>query len=626
MVVVERTSARTAWVVAALSVLLGVGIALRLPALGDWSLFRDDAWQSLATRVGSVSEVVITGGTAPGYALLLRGWSWAFGEGSSSLLSLSALAGLVGILATTLLARRFGLHWASAMVAGTVIAAGSVSIDYSGRVKPFVVDALITVILTWLALDAVERVTKDRVLVLSLLASLAFVFSATSAPVGAVGVAAVAANSWRQSGERTLALWSVFCYSFVTCGWYFLMVRPATTEVLDEFWEGRFVDLSQGLSGVVERGTAFVAGASPGRTHPLALACLLAVGLVTIAARRRWLHGILLLGPVAVTALLSALGVVPFGGGRTDLFLYPMVAIVAGYGTDLLARAWGRELHPWLVIGAASLVMIGFAATAVPGTYPEESGREITHGVLRVAQPTDLIVTLPETSYLWARYAPAEVGVVRDPHSMTGFTPQIDDPRVLFLPGFEMSSAGSASLAAREHALGLTRVQLDVASPRRVWVVEATYFDSPFLELEQLLLDRGYTVSDAVEREFAVALLYTRPRAHGIHADSGAAETNRQGTSLALEIPMRGVAMTSFGGSPSSSLTGEAGSRRSVPLCSSVMPRAWQSFPGPFARSLSRPRRLFARASPSITSPPRMSIPHPTPSGPAAVLAQLWTP
>ena len=455
-------------------------------------------------------EVVITGGTAPGYALLLRGWSWVFGEGSFSLLFLSFLVGLVGILATTLLAWRFGLHWASAMVAGTVIAAGSVSIDYSGRVKPFVVDALITVVLTWFALDAVERVTKSRVLVQSLLASVAFIFSATSAAVGAIGVAAVAAKSWRERGERTVAIWSVAFFGLVTCSWYFLVVRPATTEVLDEFWEGRFIDLSQGLSGIVERGTAFVAGASPGLTHLLTLACLLAVGLVTIAARRRWLHGLLLLGPVVVTALLSALGVVPFGGARTDLFLYPLVAIVAGYGTDLLHRVWGRDLHPWLVIGVASLVIIGFAANAVPGTYPEESGREITQDVLRVAQPSDLIVTLPEVSYLWARYASGEVGVVRDPHSMTGFTPQIDDPRVLFLPGFEMSSAGPANLAAREHALGLTRNRLDVASPRRVWVVEATYFDSPFLQLEQLLLDRGYTVSEGVEREFAVAVLYTR--------------------------------------------------------------------------------------------------------------------
>jgi hypothetical protein len=510
MVVVERTGARTAWVAAALAGLLGVGIGLRLSALGNWSLFRDDAWQSLATRVGSLSEVVISGGTAPGYALLLRGWTWALGEGSFNLLFLSVLAGVVGILATTLLARRFGLHWASALVAGTVIATGSVSIDYSGRVKPFVVDALITVMLTWFALDAVERETKNRVLVLSLLASLAFVFSATSAPVGAIGVAAVAATSWRQGDERALAVWALFCYVFVTCGWYLLVVRRATTDVLDEFWGGRFIDLSQGLAGVVERGTVFVVGAGPGLMHPVILTGLLAVGLITIAARRRWLHGYLLLGPIVVTASLSAFGVVPFGGGRTDLFLYPLVAIVAGYGTDALATAGARVLRPWLVIGVASLVMIGFAARAAPAKYPEESGREITQDVLRVAQPSDLIVTLPEMSYLWARYAPAEVGVVRDPHSMTGFTPQIEDPRVLFLPGFEMSSLGPASLAAREHALGLTRVQLELASPRRVWVVEATYFDSPFLELEQLLLDRGYTVSDAVEREFAVAVLYTR--------------------------------------------------------------------------------------------------------------------
>ena len=508
----EKAGGRTVWPTVVLIGLLVVGFALRWPALGDWSLYRDDAWQSLATRMGPVSEVVLTGVTAPGYAVVLRGWGWVFGDASVSLLIPSFLAGLVCILATTLLAKRFGLNWASALVAGAVMATGSVSVEYSARVKPFIFGALITVILTWFALATVENTTRTRVFYLALLASFAFVFSASSAPVAAIGIAAVVANSWHQRGERDVSILAAVCYAFVTFGWYFLVVRPATTQVLQEWWEGRFFDVSQGLSVVVRRGAAFVAGAgveNAGMVHHLALSGLIAAGLVTIAVRRRWLHGYLLLGPVIVTALLSALGVVPFGGGRTDLFLYPLISILAGYGIEAIAGAqeWGKR--SWLAVGVTALVMAGLVARSEPTTYPEESGREITQDVLRLAEPTDLIMTLPETSYLWARYAPNEVGVARDTHAMTGFTPYIDDGRVLFLPGFEMSSTGPANLAAREHSLSLARDRLDVESPSRVWVVESTYFDSPFPELRRLLLDRRYAVSETVEREFAVARLYT---------------------------------------------------------------------------------------------------------------------
>jgi hypothetical protein len=500
---------------------MAVGAALRLPAIADWSLYRDDAWQSLATRVDSVSEIVITGVTAPGYAVFLHAWSWAFGDSSVSLLIPSVIAGLISILATALLARKLHLSWTSAFVAGAVMAIGAVSVALSGRVKPFIADAVITVLLTWLALDTIQDRTKRKVILMALIASISFLWSASAALVAVVCIALVLATSWRKPGERAVAMWSTLGFALVSLGWYMVVLRPATTEVLHEFWESRLIHVSEGLPGAARRVAIFFAGAGPdaaGLPLLIALAGLVGAGVITMIVRRRWIHGALLVGPVAVTALLSALGLVPFGGGRTDLFLYPLVSVLAGYGLDAFAVAGiqaGRRL--WPAMAVAALTVIALVASSEPADYPEESGREITRAVLDLARPTDLIVTLPETSYLWARYAPGEVGVARDEYAMTGFTPEIDDQRVLFLPGFELTSAGEANLKAREHALETMTERLDATRPARIWVVEATYFDNPFPELEQVLIDGDYAVADTVTRDFALARLYS---SRGHQADS----------------------------------------------------------------------------------------------------------
>jgi hypothetical protein len=237
------------------------------------------------------------------------------------------------------------------------------------------------------------------------------------------------------------------------------------------------------------------------------VALLVIVGTGKLLAARRWEDLTLLLGPVLLAAALAIAGISPFGGGRTDLYLYPLVAVVAGVGFETLGHLLARNARTGLAL--ASVVALVLLLSARPVEYREDDGRAVTAAVLAAAESEDMIITLPETSYLWARYAPGDVGVEADDRAMTGFTPTIDDERLLFLPGYELTGTEPATRSARSSSLRQTRAEIEQQSPHRVWVVEATLFESNVLpELNALLDESGYRPIEQIELPLAKATLW----------------------------------------------------------------------------------------------------------------------
>lgn len=100
---------------------------------------------------------------------------------------------------------------------------------------------------------------------------------------------------------------------------------------------------------------------------------------------------------------------------------------------------------------------------------------------------------------------------------------------------------------------------------------------------------------------------------------------NRHGVSIALEIPIRGVALhvVTEPKGPSSRI---GPLKRSNPECEPLRPRAWPRRPGPFERSVALPRRRSAVRRPSTTSPPRIRTAFGVPAGPTTTLAHQCTP
>ena len=402
------------------------------------------------------------------------------------------------------------------MAAG-VVATSGIAVQFSTRVKPFVLEALITVALTWVFFATTRRPTMRRLIVCGAAACLALILSAATAPVASVGLSLLVIVAWGVEPRLgRVALGVGIGYAALLGLWYVLVLSPAITPVLSEWWSGHFLPINDHLTlgSVSRRFAALGAGLAPGNSMvPRALVAaglgaLVISGAWSLLRRRDLAVLVLLLGPIVAGLVLAVLSISPFGGGRTDLVVYPLFAVLAALGVDAITSWLPQRLEGVARVSVVAIIAAALLATASPATYPsEEDGRAITRDVLAQAAPDELIVTLPETSYLWARYTPDDVGVVRDEHAMTGFTPTTTDRRVLLLSGFELGRGGPANLEARSVSLESARSVISSSQAEGVWVVMATFFPTNVLpELDEILVEAGYSPTGIVERPFAEAV------------------------------------------------------------------------------------------------------------------------
>src|SRR4051794_5783875 len=164
-------------------------LVIRVHSLGPASLYRDDTWQAIATRATSLSDIARAGVAAPGYAFLLRAWSTVAGHSTLALQIPAVAAGVAAPILVYPLARRFGLRPWPALVAGVFLFTSQIMLQMSVRVKPFALDALVTMALLALALRASEAPRNDRRwLALLVVAALALFFSASTLPVIAAAI------------------------------------------------------------------------------------------------------------------------------------------------------------------------------------------------------------------------------------------------------------------------------------------------------------------------------------------------------------------------------------------------------------------------------------------------------
>ena len=203
------------------------------------------------------------------------------------------------------------------------------------------------------------------------------------------------------------------------------------------------------------------------------LACVVVVGTVSMVRRRGVAVAGLLVGPIVVAAALQFVGKVPFGTGRTDLYLFPASLLLASATIDSIAgwRPVMSRLRPASTI-LAGLVVVPMLIVAVATTpdrdYPATDARSAAAFVRTQAGPSDLIVTAPELGYIYAFYVPDPIEAAAEAASLTNFTPVVGDRRVMVLPHF---SAGAPRVEERVADAMLSAVG-DLEPSAHLWLLE----------------------------------------------------------------------------------------------------------------------------------------------------------
>ncbi len=405
--------------------LLVAAIALRAPGLDPSSLWLDDTWIALVHKVDELPLVMRMGVTAPGFSLVLKAMFSTFGFSHLAAQALPFLAAIAAPSLVYLLARRWGTSRSAAALAGVLLLLSPIHVTYSTNVKQYTLDVILVLLLVWLSWRATRRPATERqdaLAVLSLIGLLSIFFSASVTPVAVVAVAVPALPGLRRS-EWRYARWPAVLAVF-TLAWA-INLRGWISTGLTGFWDERTEDGMAGLLVGYGRLLRSFTGS------PWLGAAVLLLGLLGLR-RVDWSLRALLLGPLAVAGVASFVGV-PLGTGRTDMYLYGLLAIAAGLGVDafLTGQRWR-----WAVV----LVTVVVMATPLPRTgYATEDGgmiqdtRPLIEQASELLGPDDTLLTLG-SYHATTLYGPWDVEIRHSERSTQGWWATILDDRVQNLP------------------------------------------------------------------------------------------------------------------------------------------------------------------------------------------------
>jgi hypothetical protein len=442
-----------------LGVLAVVGAIARAGGFSSGTLFRDDAWVALTTRVplATAARMVVT---TPGFVLGERVWIGWFPHTVWLDQLPTFLASVAGIVAVGRLARWWGLSAPASLVAAGVVALAYSDVQYATRVKPYAFDLLGACLILFLA-ERVRRRGARAAPWLAVASVAVCAVSLTPVPlVVGVWVALGAESLVRRAPSARLVASGVAAAAGLVALW--LAVRGGISPRLRSSWDGYYlvVRSPHGLAHSARTiGDGLLRGV--GVTTPSlgvkGLGTLDRVGLVAafVLGLGAWRRQLLALAALAAAVVLSIPSLVPLGTGRTDAYLYPAIALVVAEGAAL---AWRWAVRAPRAVGVAvvcaSLVVAGLLVTdrvLHRPRYPGGSFASVSRVVHRALGDGARVVIGGTARWPWAYYDAHRVRIsFRDPGRFNnGYAPVTDDPRVVVIPGSAIEGGyGAASLAA----------------------------------------------------------------------------------------------------------------------------------------------------------------------------------
>lgn len=360
-------------------VLIALGIALRVRQFAACpSYWYDEAYllmnvfhKSFAELLGPLRD---NQAAPPLFLWLLRGLYQLVG-GSECCMRLPALAeSIAGLMVMAPLARRIsgrcGAMWAVALCAISHHAAA-----HGNEVKPYALDFLMTelIVLAALRCQAIGSGWRPSfaLCILGLLAP--WVSYPSVFVLGGASLSLLVQPLLRRDAANAKVHLAVACIAggltvFSSFLLYQLAVRHQDTSALHAFWDSSFLDLSSPGAAAARIGSCLIEIGNYGtREMGLPLVLLALIGAASL--RRRPARLVLIIGPLLLALIASALRLYPVGG-RLIFFLVPCLWLLASRALAVLVRrlpnrtAWLGWLLPNVLLLPA-LLMAGQQALVV---------------------------------------------------------------------------------------------------------------------------------------------------------------------------------------------------------------------------------------------------------------------
>ena len=321
----------------------------------------------------------------------------AFGANEWSLRAIPLLAGIATAPLMWKVARRL-LPASAATIAVALVALSPALVRYAAEVKPYAVDALVTLVLLDRMLALEESGWSSRrwwqlglIGVVALVASTPAVF-VLAGVLASLGWRALSARDVRH-GPHLAALaagWvATFAVLVATVYRPLIAADAPVGRFMQWYWATNF--LTTEPPGLAVKGSVlvwavltdtFFGGSAPGGATS-ALLLVGAVGGVMLVATKRIATLFLVLGPAGAVVAASALRRYPIAE-RLVLFAAPLTALLLASGELVVARL---RLGRWreLATAAATLLVAVLAARGVQYQLQSPEGRQESRSLVRAA-------------------------------------------------------------------------------------------------------------------------------------------------------------------------------------------------------------------------------------------------
>lgn len=430
-------------------VLTVAAFVLRRRGLPDAGLWHDDAAPALGAAKGSLSQLLTVSFDHPTFTMGLHVWWFLTGQNWARMPDLAFIAGTLSPAVLYLVLCRIRYARSISGLLASALVASDMDIIYSGRVKTYVLDALVVlglaVVVPVLARIRWRWTTGVAWFAGSLIVGLVSGFALIATAVaGVVLVLHVA-------GDRRVRVAAVGSQLAAVVVFLTAMHRTYSAEVVASYWNREFdgfldFDLNPIRFGtdVFEHLIRIAAVFPGGPPFWAALAVVAAsIGLLTIAwtgphaVRGRFL---LLLAVVAFVA--GVLDKVPFGpkvaapgnGARVTLWLVPVVAVGLAAILQLVRRRFLSHSSYRLAFDIVAFVLAAGVVVAALGRdtppYPLQGSNPATRYVEAHLGKHDAVFVLPGGRYSFALDTKFPLTLFAQPDRNVGFAPRSGDPRV----------------------------------------------------------------------------------------------------------------------------------------------------------------------------------------------------
>ena len=461
------------WYPPAVSAVVLWGAVIRIAHLSSGTLFRDDAWVALTTRVDVATAWKMVG-ASPGYIMGMRTWIGMVGD-TTWLMQLPTLfVSIAGLVAFVVLARWWGLSHFATTIGVALLASSRIAVEYSTHLKPYSHDILMATVL--LASAAVAHRPKGR-WIFAVACAVSLATSLTAVPLVLGLAATVVLRAIRHGhGRRLVAPGVVVGLPLAALTW--LTARQISPRLHDS-WQSNFIDFTSWRTALhstisILRGLLWgLVDTTPNLRLPgigtivsVTLVALIGLGLCKRGRSTLPAAGLL------VALVACAVGFIPLGTGRTDTYLYVPLLLLCGAGIDrVIATARHRTARHLVIVALVALALVGVSdRTLHPRPYPGGDFRAVAAKAASTLNSGGAVLIEGTARWPWMYYVAPQVTLTFSDTYNTGFAPVVHQKNVVVMRGSQIEGGYNPAAAVNKlygapEILTIRADDWDVANP-----------------------------------------------------------------------------------------------------------------------------------------------------------------